>query len=218
MDVVRVLIVNANLVIRVGLRSILRSAHGIAVVGEAATGAEAIAWMRKSSADVVLMDTRLPIIGGVTATSEIMRIRPETKILMLAVMDDPYPLAESILAGAKGCFVHHGASPEDLLESIYSVGSGKSIPLPPSVELALADLRGSSPADHLSQGERVDNYLTIRQIEILELLRKGKSNREIGRMLHIEEKTVKNHLRTIYGRLGINNRFEAIKLRLRAVP
>ena len=214
MNQVTILIVDDNFVVRRGLRGLLEEVDGITIVGEASTGAEAIEWMRKSSADIVLMDIRMPVVGGMQATAEIMRIRPESKVLMLTAIDVPYTLAQSILVGARGCLVYDCFSPEKLIRAIYSLVSGDSTIVPSSVEFALTDMTGNPQSDQISPAETAGDYLTPRQNAILHLIAEGKSNSEIAEILHLREKTVKNHIRSIYARLNVSNRYEAIKLKL----
>jgi len=208
------LIVDDNPVIRQGLRSLFDAEDRIEVVGEASTGAEAIRWVRKYSADVVLMDIRMPIVDGIRATAEILRIRPEAKILILTVSEDPRDLARSLHAGAKGYLVYSRFAPEELLNAVYAVASGEEIPPSPAVVLALADLpEDESRAQFLQDHPRVDP-LTARETEILDLIAEGRSNAEIAQSLAIEEKTVKNHITRLYSKLNIGSRYEAIRLRL----
>lgn len=210
---ITVLIVDDNLVIRKGLRHVLEEAGEITIAGEAQTSEEAIEWMKKSPADIVLMDIRMPGIGGIKATARIMRLRPQTKVLAFSITDSPYTLARTILAGAKGCLGHASLSAKQIIHAIRSLASGESIPLPPSVELALAELAVNT--DHTLDEEAVIDELTPRQREIFELVADGKSNSEIAGSLRLEEKTVKNHVHNIYTRLRINNRYEAITFKLR---
>src|SRR4030042_9867 len=127
MSDIRVFIADDNVVIRQGLRNLLNAEEGITVVGEASTGAESIQWMKKHAADVVLMDIRMPVIDGIGATAEIMRARPEAKILILTVTEDPVTLARAVQAGARGYLVYSHFSPEELLNAVRTVASGKEI-------------------------------------------------------------------------------------------
>jgi DNA-binding NarL/FixJ family response regulator len=211
---VSLLIVDDNTVIRQGLRSLLEPEDRIEVVGEASTGAEAIQWMKKHSAGVVLMDIRMPIIDGVDATSEILRAKPEARILILTVSEDPKTLARSLHAGARGYLVYSRFSPEDLLEAVYAVASGEEIPPSPAVALALADLPEEESRVEYLREQQLADPLTTREIEILDLIAEGKSNAEIAEALAVEEKTVKNHITRLYSKLNISSRYEAIRLRL----
>lgn len=214
MGSIRLLTVDDNAVIRQGLRSLLEIESRIEVVGEASTGAEAIQWMKRNPADVVLMDIRMPIIDGVDATAAILRIDPKAKVLILTVLEDPNTLARSLRAGAKGYLVYSRFTPEELLETIYSVASGQEIAPSPAVALALATLpEEESRAEYLREQQAADP-LTTRETEILDLIAEGKSNAEIAQALAVEEKTVKNHITRLYSKLSIGSRYEAIRLRL----
>jgi DNA-binding NarL/FixJ family response regulator len=214
MSNISVLLADDNVVIRQGLRSLLDSEEGIAVVGEASTGAEAIQWMRRHAADVALMDIRMPVIDGIDATAEIVRRRPEANILMLTVTEDPATLARSIHAGAKGYLVYSQFRPEDLLGAIHTVAAGEDLRPSPAVALALQSMpREEERTEFLEDQSQVDP-LTARETEILDLIADGRSNAEIAEALVVEEKTVKNHITRLYSKLSISSRYEAIRLRL----
>ena len=215
MSAITILIVDDNPVIRQGLRSLLDAEDRLEVVGEASTGAEAIQWMMKHSAEVVLMDVRMPVIDGIGATAEILRASPETRILILTVTEDPTILARSIHAGAKGYLVYSRFAPEELLEAVYAVALGEEISLSPAVALALEELPYQEErAQFLEEQQRLDP-LTPRETEILDLIAEGRSNTEIAEALLVEEKTVKNHITRLYSKLDISSRYEAIRLKLR---
>jgi DNA-binding NarL/FixJ family response regulator len=214
MGEIRAFIADDNVVIRQGLRNLLNAEEGIKVVGEASTGAEAIQWMRKHEADVVLMDIRMPVIDGISATAEIVRTRPETKILVLTVTEDQLTLARAIHAGAKGYLVYSHFSPDELLNAVYTVASGKEIQPSPVVALALGNIpRNEQRTDFLEKQQLLDP-LTPRESEILDLIGDGRSNAEIAQVLVVEEKTIKNHITRLYSKLNINSRYEAIRLKL----
>jgi len=211
---ITVLIVDDNPVIRQGLRSLLDAEDGIAVVGEASTGVEAIQWVRKHSTDVVLMDIRMPVIDGIGATAEILHLRPEVKVLILTVTEDPAILARSIHAGAKGYLVYSRFGPEELLDAVHAVALGKDLLPSPAVSLALADLPEEEDRSWFLEEQQLRDPLTTREEEILELIAEGRSNAEIAQALAVEEKTIKNHITRLYSKLDINNRYEAIRLKL----
>lgn len=214
MSEIRVLIADDNVVIRQGLRSLLDAEEGITVVGEASTGAEAIQWVRKHPVDVALMDLRMPVIDGIAATAEIMRVRPEVKVLVLTVTEDPMTLARSAQAGAKGYLVYSHFAPEELLRAVYAVASGDEIALSAPVALALERMPRDLTGHQSLEERQLRDPLTSREAEILELIADGRSNAEIAQMLVVEEKTVKNHITRLYSKLDINSRYEAIRLRL----
>lgn len=211
---IRVLIADDNVVIRQGLRNLLNAEEGMTVVAEASTGAEAIQWTRKHEADVVLMDIRMPVIDGIGATAEIVRTRPETKILILTVTEDPTTLARAIYGGAKGYLVYSHFSPEELLNAVYTVASGKEIQPSPAVALALGNMPKYEQRTDFLEKQQLLDPLTARETEILDLIADGRSNAEIAQVLIVEEKTIKNHITRLYSKLNINSRYEAIRLKL----
>jgi DNA-binding NarL/FixJ family response regulator len=214
MSGIRVFIADDNVVIRQGLGNLLNAEEGVTVVGEASTGAEAIQWMRKHEADVVLMDIRMPVIDGISATAEIVRMKPDIRILTLTVTEDPATLARSIHAGAKGYLVYSHFSPEELLNTVYAVASGKGVQPSPAVSLALANIPRDEQRTDLLKEQQLLDPLTTRESEILDLIADGRSNAEIAQALIVEEKTIKNHITRLYSKLNINSRYEAIRLRL----
>ena len=211
---IRVFIADDNVVIRQGLRNLLNAEERITVVGEASTGAEAIQWMRRHTADVVLMDIRMPVIDGISATAEIVRAKPETKILILTVAEDPATLAQSIQAGAKGYLVYSHFSPEELLNAVYTVASGREIQRSPAVALAWGNMPRYQQRTQFLENRQVLDPLTPRETEILDMIADGRSNAEIAQVLVVEEKTVKNHITRLYSKLSIGSRYEAIRLKL----
>lgn len=211
---IRVFIADDNVVIRQGLRNLLAAEEGITVAGEASTGAEAIQWMRRHEADVVLMDIRMPVIDGISATAEIVRLKPETKILTLTVTEDHATLARALYAGAKGYLVYSHFSPEELLNAVYAVASGKEIQPSPQVALALGNIPREEQRTDFMEKQQLLDPLTTRESEILDLIADGRSNAEIAQALVVEEKTIKNHITRLYSKLNIDSRYEAIRLKL----
>ncbi len=209
-DIIRVLVVDDNFVVRRGLQSSLELDSSIVVVGEGANGDEAIELARELVPDVILMDIRMPNRDGIAATEIISDDAPSSKVLMLTWSEDPEHLRSAVLAGAKGYLVHGRFSPERLAEAVRVVHEGGAL-ITPMLAPALLDFVRES-----SQGQRgrssPGSILTPREIEVLEYIVAGKSNREIGEALFIEEKTVKNHVSNIYSKLHLKNRYEAITL------
>ena len=205
---IRVLVVDDNFVVRRGLQSSLELDASIEVVGEGANGDEAIELARELVPDVILMDIRMPLRDGIAATEIISDDAPSSKVLMLTWSEDPEHLRSAVLAGAKGYLVHGRFSPERLAEAVRVVHEGGAL-ITPMLAPALLDFVRES-----AQGQRgrsaPGSVLTPREIEVLEYIVAGKSNREIAEALYIEEKTVKNHVSNIYSKLHLKNRYEAI--------
>lgn len=203
---IRVLVVDDNPVIRGGLIGLLGLRDDIMVCGEAGTGKDAIAKVRSTLPHVVLMDVRMPVMDGIEATTQIIG---QTKVLMLTYAEEPSVVAKAIQAGASGYLVHGRFATEELAEAIIRVHEGGSH-ISPAVAPALFELvrRGSSAEDSLSDGG--ENGLTEREIDVMNLIVRGKSNAEIAADLFISEKTVKNHINRAYTKLGVTTRAQAI--------
>ena len=199
MSTIRVFIVDDNFVARRGLRSVLEAEDGIAVVGEASSGSEALKRLRECPADVVLMDIRMSDIDGIEATSALLLENPDSRILMATVIEDPVVHMNAMLAGARGYLVYGHFAPETLTDAIRAVASGQRVNIPKIPQEA-----------SIRKGESENSSLTQREDEIMRLIAAGKDNREIAASLNIEEKTVKNHINNIYSKIGVRSRREAI--------
>ena len=155
---------------------------------------------------MVLMDIRMPDVNGIETAARLLSHSPELKILMLTVVDDPFVLAGALAAGAGGYLVYGHFTPEQLAESVFKAAAGETVRLPSLPDLFPAEARQIADA---GKGE-VMAALTPRELEVLKLIAVGRENREIAEALRIEEKTVKNHINSIYSKLGISNRRQAI--------
>ncbi len=199
---VAVLIVDAHPLVRKALRGLLEGRSDIAVAGEASRGSEAVEWVKQRPVDVILMNIRAPEMDGIAATADVVRIRPETKVLALTANDDPQALAQAIRAGAQGALFYEGLEGDHLVRAIRSLASGGSITIPLPVLLALQQYE--MPSDPFTS-------LTSREREILDLLAEGKRNAEIAHALGLKEKTIKNYTRGIYSKLRVRGRDEAVR-------
>lgn len=206
-DRIRVVVVDDNFVVRRGLQSSLEFDSNIDVVGEGSDGDEAIALARELVPDVMLMDIRMPVRDGISATEIISDEAPSTRVLMLTWSEDPEHLRSAVLAGARGYLVHGRFSPERLAEAVRVLYDGGALITPMLAPALLEFVRGSAKQQRRTGGPSV---LTRREIDVLEYIVSGKSNREIAEALFIEEKTVKNHISNIYAKLHLKNRYEAI--------
>ncbi|MCL2678885.1 MAG: response regulator transcription factor [Dehalococcoidia bacterium] len=193
----RIFIVDDNFVARRGLRGVFESEPDIVVAGEAASGREAIEKLIRTPADVVLMDVRMPDVDGIAATAEIARIIPGIRILMATVSEDPAVHMQAMLAGAAGYLVYGHFSVGELLMAVRAVAQGERVGIPP--------LPQTPDSPDVSSWQ-----LTRRESEILKLIAAGMDNREIAASFAIEEKTVKNHINSIYSKIGVTSRREAI--------
>ena len=198
---------------RRGLEVVLHTEDNIEVVGEAENGEDAIAKAEELAPDVILMDVRMPRINGIEATQAIRDLVPTTKILMLTVSDEDSDLYEAIKAGASGYLLKE-VSVEEVADSIRAVMQGES-KITPSMASKLIN-EFSAIAKRADDRQRLPApQLTARELEVLKLVAKGMSNREIADELFISENTVKNHVRNILEKLHLHSRMEAVMYALR---
>lgn len=195
---IRVLVVDDHAVVRRGLVQLLDQAEGLAVVGQAADGAEALTLYQDSSADVVVMDLQMAGMDGVTATRELVSADPAAQVLVLTSFSDTERILGALDAGALG-YVLKDAEPDDLIDAVRAVARGES-PLHPRAARLLLTARRSG-----SRG----GALTPREREVLALVREGLANKQIARRLGISERTVKAHLTAIFAALGVQGRTQA---------
>jgi DNA-binding NarL/FixJ family response regulator len=198
---IRVLIVDDHAVVREGLRSFLELQEGIAVVGEAADGAEAVATAEELRPDVVLMDLVMPKVDGVQAMQRLRERVPGTRVIVLTTFLDDDRLLPAIRAGAAG-YLLKNAQPQELARAIHTAKEGEAL-IDPVVAARLVDA--------LASGRPDDRYeeLTPREREVLELIGRGFSNKRIAQELGAAEKTVKNHVSHVLAKLGVADRTQA---------
>ncbi|MGH3082416.1 MAG: response regulator [Gaiellaceae bacterium] len=207
-DRVRVLLVDDDDLMRAGLRSVLSSDDTIEVAGEAGDGGEALDRVRETQPHVVLMDIRMPGVDGISATREVLVGSPDVKVVVLTTFEDDDYIFDALSAGASG-FLLKRTKPEELISAIHAVADGDSL-LSPSVTRRVIDRMATQPVAGLS-GARLEK-LTPREREVLELIGRGLSNREIAESFVIEESTVKTHVKRILLKLGLRDRVQAVIL------
>lgn len=201
---VRVLLVDDNAVVRMGLASLLETSDLVEVVGEAANGQEAIRQAAALHPDVILLDVRMPLADGIQVAP---RLAAEARVLMLTYSDDPETVAEALRAGASGYLVHGHATPEELVRAVVGTAGGETF-LSPGPAAALVAAWRDGP--RLAAPDRDRFGLSTRERELMDLIAAGKGNRDIAAELYLSEKTVKNHINRIYAKLGVTNRAEAV--------
>jgi DNA-binding NarL/FixJ family response regulator len=204
---VRVLLVDDDDLMRAGLRSVLSSDETIEVVGEAGDGRAALAEVRKLRPDLVLMDIRMPDLDGISATREVLAAEPDLKVVVLTTFEEDDYIFEALSAGASG-FLLKRTKPEELIAAIHTVAGGDSL-LSPSVTRRVIDRMATTQPVAALSGARLDD-LTPREREVLELVGRGLSNREIAESFVIEESTVKTHVKRILMKLGLRDRVQAV--------
>ena len=193
----RIMIVDDHEVVRLGMRAAFEAEPDLIVVGEASNGAEALAKIPVLDPQVVLMDVRMEKMNGIEACREIKSRNPDVQILMITSYTDDDAMISSILAGASGYLLKH-VSRADLLLSIRQVASGHS----------LIDLNTAKQAmEHLSH--LPGSELTEREREVLTLVARGLTNKQIADTLFVTEKTARNHVSHILDKLGLSRRSEA---------
>ena len=193
-----VLLVDDHPVVREGLRGMIDAEHDLTVVGEAGSGAEAIAMAESLTPDVILMDLRMPDVDGVAATERILAALPQTRIVVVTTYESDADILRAVEAGAAG-YLLKDASRSELAEAVRDAASGKTV-LAPAV------------ADRLVRFVRQPASVTLsaREVEILGLVATGKTNADIGHALHISEATVKTHLLRAFNKLGVSDRTAAV--------
>ena len=197
---IRVLVVEDHHVVRQGLVSLLNVVEGMEVVGEAADGVEAIAQYRKHQPDITLIDLRLPRMSGVDAIQCIRMESPQSRFIVLTTYDGDEDIYRALKAGAKA-YLLKGMTTDQLIEAIRAVHAGKSH-IPPAIAEKLAERMGSEE-------------LTPREMDVLEQIVAGKSNKEIADELGVSEATVKTHINSLLGKLGVTDRTQAATAAIR---
>ena len=211
---IHILLVDDQNLIRQGLKALLELEPDLQVVGEAENGQIAISILegfanesvRSLQPNVVLMDIRMPVMDGVTATQNICQQFPNVNILMLTTFDDDTYVAKAIEYGAKGYLLKDTPS-EEIAAAIRAVDRGYTHLAPGMMEKLMAAGRSEHRPEHSLPRELVD--LTPRELEVLKLIATGANNREIARELYISEGTVKNHVTNLLNRLNLRDRTQA---------
>ena len=205
---IRVLLVDDQELVRTGLRGILRAAFGFDVVGECADGGEVMAAVDAVAPNVVLMDVRMPFVDGVQATLQLKRRESSPPVLALTTFDDDQALAGMLRAGASG-FVLKGVPAEDLQRAVRAVAQGGAWLDPAVTARVLAIYRAAPAADQADRDEDLDT-LTSRELEVLTLIGRGKTNGEIAAELFVSEGTVKTHINHLFTKLRLRDRAAAV--------
>ena len=204
---IRVLLADDQALVRGGFRVILESQPDIAVVGEAADGAEAIELARLHKPDVVLMDVRMPRLDGIEATRRLLAGETRTRILMLTTFDLDEYVYEAMRAGASG-FLLKNSPPAQLAEAVRVVAAGDALLSPEITRRLIADfVRRPRPGAGVPSTMA---ELTSRELDVLGLIARGRSNAEIAGALFLSEATVKTHVTRVLAKLGIRDRVQAV--------
>ncbi|MEV4310902.1 response regulator transcription factor [Actinocrispum sp. NPDC049592] len=195
---IRVMLVDDHPVVREGLRGMLEAEPDLTVVGEAGSGAEAVALAQAAKPDVILMDLRMPGLDGAGATEKIMAASREIRVIVLTTYESDADILRAVEAGAAG-YLLKDASRTELAGAIRAATRGETV-LAPSVAGRLVR----------RMREPVAQSLSAREVEVLRLVGRGMTNAEVGAALHISEATVKTHLLRVFNKLGVSDRTAAV--------
>jgi DNA-binding NarL/FixJ family response regulator len=199
---IRLLIADDHPVVRDGLRGMVAGEPDLEVVGEAATGVEALALVPRVRPDVALVDLRMPELDGVATIRALRERHPEVRVLVLTTFDSDRDVVSAIEAGATG-YLLKDAPRAELFRAIRAAARGEAVLAPAAVSRPVGQLRQpATPA------------LTARELQLLELVARGASNREAAARLHVSEATVKTHLVHAFGKLGVSDRTAAVTVAL----
>jgi DNA-binding NarL/FixJ family response regulator len=203
----RVLIADDDDLMRAGLVELLTVDPAIEIVAQASTGREAVEQARRLVPDVVLMDVRMPDLDGIGATRELSRTAPGVRVLILTTFEQDDYVFGALRAGASG-FLLKRTRPEELIAAVHTIAVGDSL-LSPSVTRRVIDRMAQQPTPDLTDQAKLDE-LTPREREVLELVARGLSNREIAAALVVEESTIRTHVKRILMKLDLRDRVQAV--------
>ena len=209
MNKVNILIVDDHTLFRTGVRKMLEAEEDMHVVGEAATGVEALEQARALMPDVILMDIKMPDLDGVQAARTLHREMPHVGIIFVTMFEDDEFIFQGLQAGGRG-YILKDADPDTVLRAIRAVAHGESL-LGSTVAQKVMRQFSALPG---KQAPLVDD-LTPREVEVLKLIAEGRSNSEIAGELIISEKTVKNHINNIFSKLHVYDRSQAMLYAIR---
>jgi DNA-binding NarL/FixJ family response regulator len=191
---IRILVVDDHNVVRQGIVSLIKSVPDMTVVAEGSDGKQAVVLFREHQPDITIMDLRLPVKTGVEAIKEIRSEFPSARVIVLTTFDGDEDIYRALQCGARG-YLLKDMFGDDLMEAIRAVHAGRSR-IPAAIAQRLADRMGGPD-------------LTPREMDVLKLIVGGRSNKEIGRELFISEATVKTHINSLLGKLGVSDRTQA---------
>jgi DNA-binding NarL/FixJ family response regulator len=209
MEPIRLLIADDHDLFREGLRALISATEDIELVGEAASGEEAIDTAEELQPDVVLMDISMPGVDGIKSTRQILHANPTTGIIMVTMLKDDASVFSAMRAGARG-YVLKGSKYKELLQTIRAVAEGQAL-FGPSIATRIMNFFDRNGPEFKSMlPEEAFPELTPRELEVLELVAQGANNTKIAEALVITSKTVRNHINSIFSKLQVADRAAAI--------
>jgi NarL family two-component system response regulator LiaR len=211
MSNINVLLAEDHVITRQGIRRLLEDEKGVTVIGEASNGEEAVQMATELKPDIVIMDIAMPKLNGIEATRQIKLISPRTAVLILSAYDDDEYVFALLKAGAAG-YLLKNVSGDELTRAIRAVEKGEPV-LDPIV--ARKVMNYFTLPDKARGVERPSEHLSNRETDILKLAAKGMTNKDIADKLHLSNRTVEGHLRTVFNKLGVGSRTEAVLYGLR---
>jgi DNA-binding NarL/FixJ family response regulator len=208
MKKLRILLTDDQSLFREALRTLLSLQADFEIVAEAENGERALALARTHKPDVILMDLRMPVMGGVEATRRVMAAVPATKVVVLTTFEEDEEIFEAMRAGALG-YLLKACSADKLNESVRAAAKGAAVLEPAVTARMMAELNRLSAREGKKVSQTLADPLSERELGVLKLLAAGCSNKEIGAKLNITEGTVKNHMTNVLGKLGVQDRTQA---------
>jgi two-component system invasion response regulator UvrY len=207
-DLISVFLVDDHELVRTGIRRILEDVRGIRVVGEAENGENAVQWCRDNNSDVILMDMNMPGIGGLEATKKILRVRPDTRIIVLTVhTEDPFP-TKVMQAGASG-YLTKCSAPDEMIQAIRAVHSGQRYISPEiAQQMALSQFKSHDI-------ENPFKALSERELQIMLMITRGNKVNDIAEQLSLSPKTVNSYRYRLFDKLQINGDVELTRMAMR---
>src|SRR5215210_1061282 len=208
-DVVRILVADDHPLTRDGIKAALALDGEFEVVAEASDGQEAVHLAEEVQPDVVLMDVRMPVLGGIRATQTISRTVPNARVVMLTVEETQARVGEAIQAGAAG-YLLKDIDAHELARAVHLAAEGSAVIHPNLTRQFIEEIR------QLTRGEQSVSTLSAREVEVLQMIVYGSTNREVAEALHISPQTVKTYLERIFTKLGVSDRTRAVAVALKA--
>jgi len=204
---IRVVLVDDEAMVRVGLRMVLTAESDIAVVGEAHDGASAVDVVAETHPDVVLMDVRMPTVDGIDGARRVIAAQPDVKVVVLTTFDEDDYIEAALRVGVSG-FLLKVSPPEQLIDAVRTVAAGGGL-LDPSVTLRVIESFAAASPGRPKRSAALES-LTERERDVLRLVARGLSNAEIAAQLYLGEATVKTHVSNVLAKLGVRDRVQAV--------